>query len=326
VLASAGYYLGSACDKIMAMSPAAEQGSIGVIAAGIDDTEALKQEGKKKITLRSSNAPRKGTDWTSKDGRENIQARLDAFEGMFLSRVSAGRGLPIDYIKANFGQGGVMMAEHPKGSDLAGTPDALSVQMIDAVAAAPVPADSFSRKQTGMHMHASSNGGKKMTLAELLASDPAAKADYDKAISAARVEGRQGVLEVAKKAAPIMASAAYPQQIKELAVKAISGEVSGETLTATIAMYDALKEGGAHASAVEETAGQKETPAQTLAKNAELIAQATALKLDPVALEAYAKDQKITYTQALTDAITAAKSKTKIDKIMAEQSAVAGGK
>ena len=181
--ASAAYYLASACDKISAASPMCEQGSIGIIAAGIDDSEAMKRDGKKKITLTSKNAPNKAMGFDSKDGRDRLQARMDALEGMFLARVSEGRGLPVDYIKANFGQGAVMMAEHPKGSDAYDSPCALSVRMIESVGSPAIP-DSNSRKM-GMQMHASSNGGKHMNLNELFAANPDAKAEFDTAIAAA---------------------------------------------------------------------------------------------------------------------------------------------
>ncbi len=137
--ASAAYWLASACPKIVAMSPACEQGSIGVKIVAIDDTASMESSGRKRITIVSKNAPRKDPDVYSASGRDELQKRADAMEAVFHARVAEGRGVSVDHVKKNFGAGALMIAG-----------DAIDVKMIDDIisrkpeAIAP-PADSMSR-------------------------------------------------------------------------------------------------------------------------------------------------------------------------------------
>ena len=241
-----------------------------------------------------------------------MQERCDAMERQFIGRVAEGRGITAERVIKGFGQGAVLCARDPEGEA-----DALKAGMIDAVIAprgipkAVVPAlpDPFRRTAAVTGLAAEHEippappapaKEKPMTLKELLASDPAALAEYNQALKAQYDLGRQSVLEVAKKAAPIMASAAYPQQIKDLAVKAVSGEITGETLTATVAMYDALKEGTAQAAAAAETTATGETPAQKLEADALVIAKANSLKIDVAKVQAAAIAQSLDPMKALT--------------------------
>lgn len=129
LMASAAYYLASGCDKIVAMSPNDETGSIGCMFAGYDDTDMLGSEGVKRINIYSKNADRKDSSFTTKEGRAELQDRADAQEAVFLDRVATGRRTTIDNVKQNFGHGSVMIAEHPDRSQ----PDAISVGMIDGL-------------------------------------------------------------------------------------------------------------------------------------------------------------------------------------------------
>lgn len=306
--ASAAYYLASACDKINAASPMCEQGSIGIIAAGIDDSEAMKRDGKKKITLTSRNAPNKAMGFDSKDGRDRLQARMDALEGMFLARVSEGRGLPVDYIKANFGQGAVMMAEHPKGSDAYDSPCALSVRMIDGIDSSPAVPDNTTRKIPGMQMHASSNGGKKMNLNELFAANPEARAEFDAAIAVATANGAKGVQARFTAAQPFLAlvaakdgySEAEVKQIQKCAVEVIGGTEEPAALRSFVRMVDMQKEQRIQAAAEAETKGLPETPGHLATPDDALMAEAAKYKIDvPSFLKACA-DQKLDPVTALT--------------------------
>ena len=159
LMASAAYYLASACDKINAASPMCEQGSIGIIAAGIDDSDAMKRDGRKKITLTSKNAPNKAMGFDSKEGRERLQARMDALEGMFLARVSEGRHLPLDFIKAELRTGRRDDGRAPEGQRRRRHPRC-AIRADDRLRGTPPPPRQNSRKSPGMQMHASPAGGK----------------------------------------------------------------------------------------------------------------------------------------------------------------------
>jgi len=129
LLASAGYYLATAAVRIKAMSPLALTGSIGIVVAGIDSSEALARNGLKRIRIVSANAPNKQPDPTTTQGRGVIQDGVDAMERIFINTIAEGRNTTSKDVIDNFGKGGELVAQDP---DL-GKPDALSVGMIDSV-------------------------------------------------------------------------------------------------------------------------------------------------------------------------------------------------
>ena len=101
-----------------------------------------------------------------------------------------------------------------------------------------------------------------MTLAELLAANPAAKAELDALIVKARAEGEVSAKDEMKaviaKVSPILASADYPATIKDYGVKAIVGEGSLATFDALVVMEDQRIEEAKQKAAAGE--GGEETP------------------------------------------------------------------
>ena len=140
MMASAAYWLATACPTIKAMSPSCEQGSIGVKIVAIDDSKAGEAMGYKRITIVSKNAPNKNDDISTKSGREALQARADAMEDVFTMRVAEGRGTTVDDVRENFGQGAVMISSEAKRCGM--------IDEVQMRADAPAPAvpDNFSRK------------------------------------------------------------------------------------------------------------------------------------------------------------------------------------
>lgn len=135
MIASAGYYLASAADTITAMTPFAKTGSIGVVVARIDVSEAMARNGIKRIKIVSKNAPNKQPDPTTERGLGVIQDEIDATERVFIKTVAEGRGTTVDDVIENFGKGGLLIAEDPEE----GKPDAISVGMIDGMANSSTP-------------------------------------------------------------------------------------------------------------------------------------------------------------------------------------------
>lgn len=131
MIASAGYYLASAkgVKKIVAMSPLAETGSIGVVRAGLDFSGAMERNGIKRIKIISSNAPNKQADPTTTQGLKVHQDDVDAVERVFINKIAIGRNTTEANIMENFGKGGTFIAQDPDPDK----PDALKVGMIDAV-------------------------------------------------------------------------------------------------------------------------------------------------------------------------------------------------
>ncbi len=129
LLASAGYWIASAASKIVAIGPAVETGSIGVIITAIDDTEWLKEMGLKRVRIVSENAPKKAPDISKKSGLNILQDRVDALERIFIKRIADGRGVTEDHVREKFGRGTVLIADDPDETK----DDALNVNMIDSV-------------------------------------------------------------------------------------------------------------------------------------------------------------------------------------------------
>jgi ClpP class serine protease len=135
LVASAAYWIASATSEITASSPVDIFGSIGVLVATYDVSKRMENAGIKRIIIRSSNAPNKGRELSTERGQEIMQDELDAIERNFIKRVADGRGVSINDVIENFGQGGVLVASDPDKDK----PDALSARMIDGVTIDSLP-------------------------------------------------------------------------------------------------------------------------------------------------------------------------------------------
>jgi len=254
MIASAGYWIASQASEIVAMGPAAETGSIGVIVVGYDFSDALKKMGIKKHRIVSANAPRKAPGLDSEQGRGIIQDRVDAIERVFMARVAEGRGIDIADVRAKYGKGDIFIADDPDDKKK----DALSIGMIDKVlngisgghggasgdsqeaSVAPViPAakDDNDNNLTG--------GKKAMGLKDLMAEDTGLDAEVKARETAAYEKGQQSgkdqVNERVKKASAFIGGE-YPKAIQDLAIKVVNGESEFSSLEAVATMHDAQKE------------------------------------------------------------------------------------
>ena len=121
ISASAGYWLASACDKIVAHETAL-LGSIGVVYILMDTSKYMENLGVEQIEIVSVVSPKKRLDVKSEEGRTAIQVLADDLADIFVENVANYRGLEIDTVKSDFGQGGVMIASK-----------ALNAKMIDEI-------------------------------------------------------------------------------------------------------------------------------------------------------------------------------------------------
>ena len=269
IIASGGYWLAIAADRIIATAPTAETGSIGVVLVGFDTTGMLEKFGVKKVVITSKNAPKKFADISEDSGIAILQERLDALESVFIARVAEGRGVTERVVLKDFGKGGMLIAQDTREDQ----PDAVSVGMIDQVLS---PTGSKISEISNIELETKtndSNGGSEImepkTLQEFLAQNAGGRAEYDSAIAKAETDGKAaGKAEVEariKVAAPIMNSPDYPNAIKVLAAKVITGEKEVSALDAAVTIFDADKEAKAEATAIDEGDG-KETNAANLDK------------------------------------------------------------
>lgn len=258
MIASSAYWIAVASNKIVAASPTAETGSIGVVIVGFDFTDMLESHGIKKVVIVSKNAPDKHADISDEAGIARLQKRIDSIESVFIARVAENRGVSEETVLKNFGKGGVLIAQDTRDNE----PDAVSVGMIDNVISPTGQAVSSKTDSSEEINKQNVDGGNVvMTLQEILKDNPACQVEYDAAIQAADVTGAKRVEAAVEsrvaKAKPFIESTEYPQAIKTLAIKVVCGESGVDALDAAAASYDAVKEAQATADAAKDT---QETP------------------------------------------------------------------
>src|SRR5574344_407218 len=186
--ASAAYWLASQCARIVAMTPAAQVGCIGVVTEIEDSSEADKTNGIQRITLVSSHAPDKRPDVKTDEGKAVIMRELDDTENVFISRVAQGRGTTIDNVQNTYGHGSVVIAS-----------DALKAGMIDEI----IGAGKLRENSSAVSGEAAvaSNGAEKQedTMAEQIqtqaqssqALEDIAKSNFDAGVKAERTRREQ---------------------------------------------------------------------------------------------------------------------------------------
>jgi len=108
--ASAAYWIASAADKIIC-DATARVGSIGVVAAWRDYSEADKKAGIKEYEFVSSQSPNKRLDYTEEKGRAVLQKELDALAAIFISAVARNRDVREETVIEKFGKGGLLIAK-----------------------------------------------------------------------------------------------------------------------------------------------------------------------------------------------------------------------
>lgn len=242
--ASAGYYLASQCDKIIATAPSTFFGSIGARMELVDFSGQDAQEGIKRYVLVSTDAPDKAPDFTKEEGRAKYVQELNDLHDVFVMRVMAGRDVDKKTVDEKFGKGGVLAAR-----------DALAVGMIDEIRG-------IFNNDKGQE------GGKKtmnteilaMSLEDFIAKNPTAKVAMDQRISAAvdaALKTRQdAMIAMADKLGPILKSAEYPEKLVDLGMEVFKGEVSMDSFDSTVAMLDMIREQGNSQAAQEGSAAQ----------------------------------------------------------------------
>jgi len=100
--ASAGYWIGSAAEKLIA-GEVALLGSIGIVASFMNDESD-------EVNFFSSVSPKKDIDPNEPEGARSIQQWVDDIGKVFVSRVAVFRGVVPDVVIKKFGQGDVMIA------------------------------------------------------------------------------------------------------------------------------------------------------------------------------------------------------------------------
>ena len=264
MIASAGYYIASACNNIYATEPTSETGSIGCVITAIDWSENLKMFGVKIYDITSKNAPKKRPDISTKEGRNILQERVNAIENVFIDRVATGRKTTAEDVKKNFGQGALLIAENPDGIDAVkvGMIDGLVVNSFDNEIGTESDVSDFENNKTPL---TGENTEETMELNEFLAQNPDAKAKYDADIKSAEERGAKAEKESntarIKKVVSYIDNENYPGATVH-AKKVLSGEMSIDAFEGSIVAFDMMKESQKSKAAKEETEATGDTPPQ----------------------------------------------------------------
>lgn len=116
-LCSAAYLLATAAKGIYA-SRDSEIGSIGVICSVSDSSSFWEKLGLKTKTFRSKNATHKALSPMSEEGGVDIQEKIDVLEDFFVAKVAENRGVEVDTVLKEFGQGKTFLADEAKSKGM----------------------------------------------------------------------------------------------------------------------------------------------------------------------------------------------------------------
>ncbi len=118
---SAAYWVATAAEQVL-ITPGGDTGSVGVYAMHVDESKALEEEG---LTVTMVSAGKYKAEFASfqpltDDARANLQESVNATYDKFLGALKRNRGVSLDEVRRNFGQGRVVNAEQ-----------ALAAKMVD---------------------------------------------------------------------------------------------------------------------------------------------------------------------------------------------------
>lgn len=116
-MGSAAYWIGAQADEVV-VTPSGSVGSIGVIYAHEDISEAQAKHGVKTTLISAGKykTERSPLGPLSDEARATIQAEADAEHGRFIRAIAKGRGVPADTVRNGFGEG--RMVRGPQAVEL----------------------------------------------------------------------------------------------------------------------------------------------------------------------------------------------------------------
>lgn len=116
--ASAAYWLLSQCSEIV-VTPSGRVGSIGVIAAHVDETGAEEKAGIKTTIISAGQYKAEGFKPITDESRAALQREVDSYYRDFLNAVARGRRVPVATVESNYGQGRMKLARDAVATGMA---------------------------------------------------------------------------------------------------------------------------------------------------------------------------------------------------------------
>lgn len=110
---SAAYWVASACKSIT-ISSTSQLGCLGVAATFSRDAKSAKE-----LEFVSSRTPNKRPNLDTKEGKAIIQNRIDSIADVFISSVAENRGVSIETVDSEFGQGDVFVGQKAVAAGMA---------------------------------------------------------------------------------------------------------------------------------------------------------------------------------------------------------------
>lgn len=110
--ASAAYWLLAQCSEAY-VSPGGQVGSIGVYSAHQDVSKALDEQGVKITFISAGKYKVEGnpTEPLGEDAQSAMQSQVDAYYAKFTQAVARGRGVPVEKVRSDMGEGRMLMAD-----------------------------------------------------------------------------------------------------------------------------------------------------------------------------------------------------------------------
>lgn len=209
-MASAGYWTGSAFDKIIA----ADTGMIGSIGAQLGFRITEPKAGEKSYRFVSSVSPNKNASPETEEGAASYQRIADDMGQVFVNTVAANRNVTVEKVLESFGQGAVFVAA-----------DALERGMIDGIGTLESVISDLSKPK-----------GKSMDYASLTAEQLAAnRPDLVAAI------GDQAVAKAGVDVKAAEASAATAERTRITEIMSAAEGIDGAESIVTAAIADPAK-------------------------------------------------------------------------------------
>jgi len=245
-MASGAYWLASAANKIISTSETNRQGSIGVIGGYVmeDDDHWL---GKIK-RLVSKNAKYKLPSIDQEGFDQKLQKNLDELEDVFVARISEGRGLTTNEIRANFGQGSMLLSKAAK-----------KVGMIDAIGLESLNLNLSAKDNPSTNKLTINGESEIMTLEEMLA-DPGVHAHITQKVIEAEQKGRDQAFADVKAVQPYLMSGEYPETVRDCAIEVCEGKKPFIVLDTLVSFIDQEKAKQAALRTEQDAANQEPLP------------------------------------------------------------------
>ncbi len=124
--ASAAYWLAAQATELV-VTPSGSVGSVGVYAAHQDFSEKLQREGVTTTLISAGRFKTEGNPFEplNEEALAALQGRVDEFYSMFVADVAAGRRVTTDDVRAGFGEGRMVTANHAVAAGMADRVDTL---------------------------------------------------------------------------------------------------------------------------------------------------------------------------------------------------------